>query len=219
MGSFAGKTRRGNGTKMNLKYLTFAGPGTRPEAGSRQLWTWATIGVILLGLVIGISVLVTGCTQPTALERRVYAVETNTFPVSVTTVAGSNGVEYVTNYGSSYVLEPKPAVESVVGLAGLFGPTGELIGAIVAAALVGWAHYRNRKSAQLAEVLAQNIAIGRAALQETPEGRALDEKWRDLMIVEQTRAGVLPAAGALVRRSVDSAAARLAARRYLTRPS
>ena len=143
--------------------------------------------------------------------------ETNSFPISVTAVPGSNGVEYVTNYAPSYVLQPKAAVEGVAGLAGLFGPTGELIGAAVAALLVGWAHYRNRKNAELAKVLVQNIATGRAALQESPEGRALDEKWRDLMVVEQTRAGVLREAGALVRRTVDSAAARLAARRYLTR--
>ncbi len=190
----------------------------RSGKGMRSVLRLAGAGV--LGLVLLSLAAVAGCTtQPSALERRLYAIETNPFPVSVTAVPGSNGVEYVTNYAPAYALRPSPAVQQALALGGLFGPTGELVGAILAAALLGWAHYRNRRNAELAKVLVQNIATGRAALQETQEGRALDERWRDLMIVEQTRAGVLPAAGALVRRSVDSAAARLAARRYLTRPS
>ncbi len=123
MASFARKTRRGNRTKMNMKYLTFEGPELRPDRRKQELWAWAVAGLILLGCVLLVSAALSGCTHPTALERRLYTVEANPLPVSVTALPGSNGVEYQTNYGLAYSLAPSPAVQSALALEGYFGPT------------------------------------------------------------------------------------------------
>jgi hypothetical protein len=204
--------------KLTMKYLTIDGPGDRTQDKRRERVAWAIWGLVLLGLTLAAWLAATGCASaPTAVERRLYVVSTNPFPVSVTSVVGSNGTEYVTNYAPAYSFQPAPATQQILGLGGLFGPTGELIAAIIAAGLVAWAGYRQRATRKLAKVLVQNIATGRAALQHTAEGRALDERWRDDMISEQDRAGVLPAATELVRRCVDEPKAQLAARRYLTR--
>ena len=77
--------------------------------------------------------------------------------------------------------------------------------------------YRNRKQQAMAKVLVQNIAAGRSALQETSEGRAIDERWRQEMIFEQSRAGVLREVTELVRNYGGSAVAGLTPRPVLTR--
>ncbi len=89
----------------------------------------AILGCTLLGLILLALAAVTGCTtQPTALERRLYAIETNPFPVSVTAVPGSNGVEYVTNYAPAYTFQASPAVQQALAIGGMFGPAGEIAG-------------------------------------------------------------------------------------------
>ncbi len=100
----------------------------RSGKGMRALLTLAGAGA--LGLVLLALAAVAGCTtQPSALERRLYAIETNPFPVSVTAVPGSNGVEYVTNYAPAYAFRPSPAVQQALAIGGMFGTAREIAGA------------------------------------------------------------------------------------------
>ncbi len=189
-----------------------------PQRRSRDLWAWAVAGIILLGCLAVLNAVLSGCSAaPSPLERRLYSVSTSAVPVSVTATLGTNGVEYQTNYGTAYALAPSAAVQQALALGGYFGPTGELVAGLVLAALLGWAQYRNRKQQAMAKVLVQNIAAGRSALQETSEGRAIDERWRQEMIFEQSRAGVLREVTELVRNYGGSAVAGLTPRPVLTR--
>ncbi|MEI6194342.1 MAG: hypothetical protein WCS42_08430 [Verrucomicrobiota bacterium] len=75
-----------------------------------------------------------------------------------------------------------------------------LPGAGIASIFLGWAltafaAYRNKK---LSVALTTGIEAGRQILQTTPQGQALDAKFKDVLIQHQEIAGVLNQASALV---------------------
>jgi hypothetical protein len=102
---------------------------------------------------------------------------------------------------------------------------GGVVGTAVAGFFAAYAANRNRQNAARAAVLgveyaqsqataaalAQIIETGRAVLQTTAQGQAIDAKWKEWMIAHQVETGTIQNVLALLNNVVDEASAKVVA--------
>jgi hypothetical protein len=175
---------------------------------------------VLVGSALA-CVVVAGCVGvPRAWERRFYDVQTNSLPTAVATNQ-SRTVRVVPGAVETYSLTPnatsEQAAKTVGGIAGLFGPWGELAG-LAAGGLIGlYGMLRSSRSQKTAAVLAQVIETGRMLLEGTAQGRAAEEQWRQWMIRHQAETGVMQDVVKLLQSAVDEPSAKEVAQELLRR--
>lgn len=189
------------------------------------------LGLVCLAHLVVLTVSA-GCAAmrpPTAVERQLFTIHTNvvervvTVTNVVTLVAGTeaNGAVLATNVAraTNRVEEttwtPSPTAERVqqVGQAvgDYFGPFGKLIGVLIGGIIAGWGTLRASRANKVAATMAQIIETGRKALQETPQGRALDEQWVIWMKAHQRQIGIYTDVARILENVVNEESAQRAA--------
>lgn len=151
----------------------------------------------------------------TNTENKVVQVfATNFIPL----VTFSNQVVTVTNRVEQYDYKPNDTTKSsaaVVGTLSNLGIPG--IGALVTALLVGAAGAYGKMRSTLKtsdkanEVLAQSVETAREVIYNTPQGKQLDDAFKQWLIQNQQAAGILGAVSTIVKDNVSSSAAQGAA--------
>ncbi len=152
--------------------------------------------------------------QTNVIERVVEHDVTNLFPV----VTSVTNVTHATNAVASYDLTPNEkaaAVQNTAGLIGNFWGVGGIASGVLGLLFGLYGQWRSSRSNKTAGALAQIIETGRALLQTTPQGKALDGQWKSWMIEHQAEAGVITEVGKLMQNVVDDKSAQIVAAQLL----
>ncbi len=132
----------------------------------------------------------------------------------VVNVSWTTNVVTATNLIAQYEYAPGTNAAAITQAGGAIGNLFG-VGGLVSTALTGlfglWAGLRSSKNAKTAAALAQIIETGRQLLATTPQGAALDEKWKTWMIQHQADAGVISQVSQIVANVVDNETAKAAA--------
>lgn len=186
------------------------------------------IGMFAMLIVTVFALFTSGCAiggkHPSALESKLYSVQTNvtevvivkTNYVTVTNEVGGIVVKEehtpTTNKVTTYALEPNPAQQAILketatGLGNIFG-VGGLAGAAISGLYSIWASARNRK---VNTALIQGIETAREVLTTTPQGEAADAEFVRWLKAHQRETGVISLVSSLVAKTADNDAAKSAA--------
>ena len=182
------------------------------------LFAFAALAIVAIGCATG--------SPPSRIEQGLFNVQTNTVWITNTVpqvvrvtnefnlVTTQTNFVTVTTPATSYVMTPNGTADTISAVGGAVGNLWG-VGGITSTALAGlfaaWAAYRSRKSGRTAAVLAQIIETGSLILKTTPQGQALDVRWKTWMEKNQTQAGVIDEVLRIISSSVDPASAQVAA--------
>lgn len=199
-----------------------------PVATQGQLFKLLILG----GLVSALVSCSVGCATrqpaPSAIEQKLFTIQTNYVPVvliqtnivmatnfATGEVSGIPEVMAVTNQKSQYNFTPNATAAGISAAAGGVGAiwgVGGITGTVVGALFSLWAWFRNRQASAAAANLAQVIETGREVLLSLPDGEKYDAAWKAWMMEHQTDAGVVQTVAQIVGGVVNNDAAKGAAK-------
>jgi hypothetical protein len=189
---------------------------------------WLLTFLPALALFAGCSLFGSNASAPSALEERIYTIQTNvavstlvqtnaaTNAAGVVTLTPQTNFIVITNYDYSLATNAANLIQTGGAVGNIFAPGMGTLGSLVLTSLFGlWGTLRSRKSNQASVALAQIIETAKEVIAQTPQGAQLSAAFTNWMQKHQTDAGVIQAVAALVDNTVDPDAAKGAASQLL----
>ena len=171
-------------------------------------------------LSIALPIILSGCllgSEPTAVEREFFDIETTQVPIVTLMTNIEDGTAVIiskTNWVEAFNFSPgekaRAVVETGTAIGNFFG-VGGLVGTILGGLFGLWGKFRSSKLNKTASILAQVIETGRKVMGTTPQGQQLESKWVAWMSKYQTETGVVLEVSKLLKKVVDKKSAQLVA--------